>query len=409
MKRFIDAAHAHGIGVIVDVVYNHLGPSDIPHWCFDGNCLGNGNGGAYFYTGSKKSTPWGNTRLDYGRPAVRDYVKDNVLMWLQRYRVDGLRFDGTKYMRTVNGDGSEEINDAWTLFGYMNGAAHAEPWKIMIAEDFGNQDKADGITRANGGGFNSQWDGAFVHPVRDSVLNPPFDQGRNMFALRDAVLHTFNGDPWQRVIYTESHDEDSNGRTRVVSEVDRGNPGSWYARKRSTLGAIVMLTAPGIPMLFEGQEYGESEFFAPEHHMHWDKLATPTGGGLFKLYQDVIRLRRNLANKTRGLEGGLTNFYHIDNTNKVVAYHRYSPNGGGAGDDVVVIANFGGKDLPAGYRIGMPRGGDWQVRFNSAASVYGPGFANTDTHVVANGGGQDGLGTSAEVKIGAYSAVILSQ
>ena len=88
--------------MILDVVYNHLGPSDLDLWQFDGWCE-NERGGIYFYNDDRANTPWGETRPDYGRGEVRQFLLDNVLMWLEEYHVDGLRFDCTQFIRTVNG------------------------------------------------------------------------------------------------------------------------------------------------------------------------------------------------------------------------------------------------------------------------------------------------------------------
>ena len=103
-KRFIQATHQHGIAIVLDVVYNHFGPSDIDLWRFDG-WYENDKGGIYFYNDDRSKTPWGDTRPDYGRPEVRQFIRDNVLMWLEEYHVDGLRFDATAYIRSLDGNG----------------------------------------------------------------------------------------------------------------------------------------------------------------------------------------------------------------------------------------------------------------------------------------------------------------
>src|SRR5947209_13407871 len=91
-RAFVDGAPARGIGVIVDVVYNHLS-SKTALWCWDGSCLGNGNGGVYFYLdAAKRATPWG-PRPDFSRAEVRDYIRDNVIMWLDESHDDWLSSD----------------------------------------------------------------------------------------------------------------------------------------------------------------------------------------------------------------------------------------------------------------------------------------------------------------------------
>jgi 1,4-alpha-glucan branching enzyme len=101
-KEFVKACHEHGIAVLVDVVYNHLGPGDLDLWRFDGWAEGDG-GGIYFYNDWRAQTPWGATRPDYGRPEVRQFLRDNAVMWIEEYHVDGLRWDATAFIRNVHG------------------------------------------------------------------------------------------------------------------------------------------------------------------------------------------------------------------------------------------------------------------------------------------------------------------
>jgi len=121
----------------------------------------------------------------------------------------------------------------------------------------------------------------------------------------------------------------------------------------------------------------------------------------------LIALRRNLTGKTGGLTGQNLNVFHLDNGNKTLAYHRWE--NGGVGDDVVVVANFSSSPLQ-NLNIGFPREGQWHVRFNSGANVYDSGFINGDSFdTTANSGGKDGLSFNANVDVGPYSVVILSQ
>lgn len=403
MKHFVDEAHKRGIGVIFDVVHNHYGPNDLPQWCFSGDCLG--NGGEYFYTDWRSATPWGNTRPDYGRPQVRSYIRDSMMMLLHEYRADGLRWDATKYMRTSDGNEANSIGDAWTVFRDINNEIDAtQPWKISIAEDFGGGDSITNGTGSHGAGFDSQWAGEFVHPLRAAVITQ-YDSSRDMNAVKNAILHKFSGRHTARIIYTESHDEVANGHSRVPEEIWPGNAGSWAAKKRSTLAAGVLFTSPGIPMIFQGQEFLEDGYFSDSDPLDWSKASTYSGINL--LYRDLIRLRRNWFNNTRGLRGGNVNVHHVNNTGKVIAYHRWE--NGGPGDDVVVVANFSNTYFPS-YNIGFPRGGLWYVRFNSDANVYSGDFGNTPTlDTVAYSGGKDSMSYNASFAIGPYSVVIFSQ
>jgi 1,4-alpha-glucan branching enzyme len=402
LKAFIDGAHARGMAVIIDVVMSHWGPNDLSMWCFDGDCLG--NGGPYFYTDYRANTPWGNTRPDYGRGEVRSYIKDTVMMWLHEYRADGLRWDGTKYIRTLSGDGTGDLPDGYSLLQWVNDNAHAQPWKIQIAEDFGVGDPITAATSTGGAGFDSQWDGAFVHPVRDAVI-PLDDSSRSMASVAGAITHLFNGQASRRVVYTESHDEVANGQQRLPEMIWPGNAGSWAAKKRSTLAAAVTFSSPGIPLIFQGQEFLSRGYFQAGVPLDWSYLGWYPG--INQLYRDLAHLRRNWGNNTRGLRGDHVNVFHLDDRDKVLAWHRWDQ--GGPGDDVVVVANFSNTWFP-NYTVGMPRRGYWYLRFNSDWNGYSPDFGNTATFdTSANGGPMDGLGQSASFQLGPYSAVMFSQ
>lgn len=403
LKAFVDAAHQRGIAVMGDVVFNHFGPQDMDLWQYDGWSTSSNTGGIFFYEDANASTPWG-ARPNYGRGEVRTYIKENTMMWLDEFRLDGLRFDGTKFMRLRDYAGPE-IPDGWSMLQWCNESADAQfPGKFMVAEDLGDNAWITKSTGAGGAGFDSQWDGSFAFPVR-SALEAASDSSRDMFAVRDAINKNFNGSMQQRIIYTENHDEVANGRSRVPETIWPGNAGSWFSRKRSTLGAALVMTAPGIPMIFQGQEFLEDGYFAAEDRLDWNKATTY--GKVTDLYRTLIRLRRNLDGTSRGLSGAFTNVFHVNNNAKVLGFHRWQ--NGGAGDDVVVLTNFSNVAYP-NYRVGLPRGGLWRVRFNSDSTAYSADYGNyAATDVTADNSGYDGLPFSGNFRFGPYTSVIFSQ
>lgn len=403
-KRFIKSAHQLGIAVILDVVYNHLGPSDLDLWQFDG-WSENGRGGIYFYNDDRGSTPWGETRPDYGRGEVRQYILDNVMMWLEEYHVDGIRFDCTQFIRTFNGSEAQDLPDGWSLLQWINSEITQKfPGRISIAEDLQNNTWLTKEVGAGGAGFASQWDAMFVHPIRRAVVTPQDDQ-RSLEAIRDAILYRYNDDAFERVIYSESHDEVANGHARVPQEINPDDPKGWYAQKRSTLAASMVFTSPGIPMLFQGQEFLEGGWFRDTVPVDWDQCSEFRG--IVRLYRDLIRLRANREGFTRGLCGQYTQVYHMHNERKVIAFHRWDI--GGAADDVVIVANFS-HDAQENYVIGFPSAGDWKLRFNSDWEGYSDDFGNyMSADIIAKDGSYDGLACYAGVSIGAYSVLIFSQ
>ncbi|MCX7049003.1 MAG: alpha-amylase family glycosyl hydrolase [Candidatus Sumerlaeota bacterium] len=408
LYQFVKAAHAHGIAVILDVVYNHFGPGDLDLWQFDGWSDSDHNGGIYFYDNVRAQTAWGATRPDYGRPEVRQYLRDNALFWLTKYRIDGLRFDSVINIRNRNGNDNDPANDlpeGWSLLQWINNEIRAtQPWKITIAEDLQKNEWLTKDTAGGGAGFNSQWDAGFVHPIRAAIIAAD-DAGRDMLAVRDALCHCYNGNTLGRVIYTESHDEVANGRQRTPEEIWPGNAGSWFSRKRSTLGAALVFTAPGIPMIFQGQEFLEDGYFRDTVPLDWTKLETYAG--IHLLYRNLIRLSRNWFNQTGGLRGQHINVHHINQPGKLIAFHRWE--NGGPGDDVVVVANFANRAYES-YSLGFPKEGLWRVRFNSDWQGYSADFGNHPGYdTTASDSPLDDMPFRANVGIGPYSVLILSQ
>jgi 1,4-alpha-glucan branching enzyme len=403
-KQFIKQAHGHGIAVILDVVYNHLGPSDLDLWQFDGWSEGD-RGGIYFYNDDRASTPWGDTRPDYGRGEVRQYIIDNVLMWLDEYHIDGLRFDCTQFIRTVNGFEDQNLSDGWTLLQWINEEVSRQfPGKITIAEDLQSNEWITKDIGAGGAGFSCQWDAMFVHPIRQAVITT-VDEQRSLTAVGDAITYRYNDDAFGRVIYSESHDEVANGQARVPQEISPDDPKDWYAQKRSTLAAAIMFTAPGIPMLFQGQEFLESGWFRDTVPVDWDQR--DEFHGIVRLYRDLIRLRRNLGGFGKGLCGQFTQVYHLNEAENMIAFHRWEQ--GGINDDVVVVANFSNQPH-YNYTLGLPAEGFWPLRFNSDWQGYSDAFGDflsTDTR--GEPGEYDGFPWHGLVSIGPYSVLIFSR
>lgn len=401
-KTLIKEAHRRGLAVTLDVVYNHFGPSDLDLWTFDG-WSENNKGGIYFYNDYRSSTPWGDTRPDYGREEVRRFIRDNALMWLRDYHLDGLRLDMTPYMRSVNGTGFE-LQEGWSLMRWITDSVREEfPGRITIAEDLHGHDRLTSQD-ADGAGFHTQWDGEFVHPIRESVITMS-DEQRSIDTVASAISHNFGGDPIRRVIYTESHDEVANGSARVPHEIDPGNTTGWFAQKRSTLGAALVMTAPGIPMLFQGQEALEDGWFDDDDPLNWDR--NKGFRGITAMYKSLIDLRLNRYGTTRGLTGRGLNIYHVNDDDNLIAFQRWFEHG--PGDDVVVVANLQ-HVARTGYRVGMPCEGLWKLRFNSDAALYSSIFGDFDSFdVQAFAEDDDGMGAHANLDIGPYTMLIYSQ
>ncbi len=400
LRRFVDEAHARGMGVLLDVVYNHTDRQHQGMWCFDGECPSD-NGVYFFADPTYASTPWG-PRPDYTKKEVADFLIDGLYTWLAEYRMDGFRWDSTNNIRAIDGNGT--VPGGRELMTHANDVLHGLfPRALFIAEDYKGYAPITETIAAGGIGFDAQWDGFF------GTLNPtvakPTDDARDVGAVRNVIAYRYNAAGSNRVIYTEDHDIAGNGGTRLPKTIDAADPTSWRARKGSMLGAAVAFTSPGIPMLLQGQEILQAE--------SWTDKLTPavkwadavTNAPVLAYYTDLLRLRRNLDGVSKGLLGDNVNVFHVNATAKVLAWQRW----GTPGDDAVVIANFSGTAFTS-YIVGLPATGAWHVRFNGDNKKYSADFADTASNdVMATPLARDSMPATGAVALAPYTLVVLSR
>ena len=393
--NFVKEAHKRGIGVIVDVVYNHFGPDEsLDLWQFDG-WHQDGKGGIYFYNDWRAETPWGTTRPDFGRAEVRQYILDNVTMWLNDCHVDGLRLDSTIFIRNVHGHNNEPATDlpeAWHLLQQINTVAKKiKPSSVMIAEDVADNDYITKPTHEGGTGFDAQWELGVPHAIREAL----YPNSVNLAALCSELTRRFNNNAFERIVYSDSHDTAANdGARRLVSEISDSQP----AFDKALIASALVLTMPGIPMLFQGQEFAEDGSFNDWQQLDWQK--EEKNSGIVNAHKELLALRRNVKGIASGLCAENINICHLDENNRVLAYHRW--HNGGPKDDVVVIINFE-QTYHKDYDLGFPRNGQWLVRFNSADNRFGIHAKSYDCHDVLV---ENGAGT---LSLPPYSVIILSQ
>ena len=259
LKRFVDACHQRGLGVVLDVVYNHLGPS--------GNYLG--EFGPYFT--DTHSTPWGEAiNLDGpGSDEVRAWIIDNARMWLRDFHVDGLRLDAvhalvdTRAMPIL-----EEL--AIEVEGL---AAHLRRPLFLIAESDLNDPRLIRPREAGGYSLDAQWGDDVHHAVHATLTGErqgyyvDFGSLETLAeALTRGYVHagtpsTFRGrfhgrpvDPtvtpgWRFVTYLSNHDQVGN---RALGD----RPSANLSPELVKVGAALLLSSPYTPMLFMGEEWG---------------------------------------------------------------------------------------------------------------------------------------------------------
>lgn len=255
LKALIDACHGRGLGVVMDVVYNHLGPA--------GNYLP--RFGPWFT--DTYSTPWGDA-LNYdgaGSDEVRWHVVDNALMWLRDYHCDGLRLDA---VHAIHDESPRHL-----VADVVAAASVLEPRRFIIAESDLNDPKVVRSPEVGGWGADAQWSDDFHHALHAALtgeqtgyyadfgaaedvataLNEVFVYGGRYSAHRDRRHGAPVGDlPRTRFLgYAQDHDQVGN---RAAGE----RLSMLLPVERCEVAAALVLTSPFVPMLWMGEEWGAS-------------------------------------------------------------------------------------------------------------------------------------------------------
>ncbi|MGA9060716.1 MAG: alpha-amylase family glycosyl hydrolase [Terracidiphilus sp.] len=365
--RLIDAAHARGLAVILDVVYNHAGINDNRYWRYDGNFAGddeiyNGapisiRGGIYFVHGYH--TPWGEG-FALWQQEIKDFLLDNARMCLRDYRVDGLRFDAVQAMQS---DGVE----------YIVQTLRAEfPDKYLIAE----YNSGDSSTSASPPqdpygtlGFCATWD--LASPGQTFSL---LGENNVVQQLQYRIGQFSDPNPWRLVAYlTGSHDQvyGGQGDSGMYFAQRFGGRENGWARSKARLAWALNATLAATPMLFMGTEGHLDGFWDPvvsagyDHRIDWLQIGDALGAPMQQMVRDINQLR--WAHPALRSPAGFVT--HADDQNQVVAFKRYNL----AGDVLLVVVNAGNGQWDENqYAVNLAGdGGTWLEVFNSQAPAYG--------------------------------------
>lgn len=425
-RRFIDAAHALGIGVILDVVYNHLGP--------DGNYL------ARFspeYFTKKYTTDWGEA-INFDGPhagPVREYYLQNAAYWISEYHLDGLRIDATQ---NIYDDSPTHI---LAEMSRRTREAAGNRSIILVAENEPQETRLVRPLERGGFGLDALWNDDLHHSALvvlaghneayyTDYLGTPQEfisavkwgylyQGQYYrWQKKRRGTPAFDLDPAAFVTFIENHDQIANSprgiRTHLLT-----SPGRYRAM------TALMLLAPGTPMLFQGQEFGASApffYFAdhkPElgemikkgrkefmaqfpscHTLEMEAaLADPTlvetyerckldfserkkNAAVYQLHKDLLRLRREdpvfRLQQRRGVDGAVLG-------TEAFVLRFFAADGA----DRLLLVNLGSDlhlDPAPEPLLAPPLESVWKILWSSEAAVYGgcgtaPLEANDNWHI----------------------------
>jgi 1,4-alpha-glucan branching enzyme len=332
---------------------------------------------------------------------------DNATFFFKEYHVDGFRFDEVTVIDRYGG---------WQFLQDLTSTLrHEKPEAPLIAEYWADQEAVLRPRDAGGAGFDAVVASGLRQAIRTAVGQAAGGQGARVDL--DPVgreLYPKHGASWRSVQHLENHDivrinNESDRQPRIAALADGSNPRSWYARSRSRVANGLLLTAPGIPMLFMGQEFLEDKYWSdsPDHFrsslIWWDGLDSDKSmRDHLRFVRELIGLRKRLP----GLRGDAVNVFHVHNENRVIAFHRWIE---GIGRDVVVVASLR-EETWWEYELGFPRAGQWLEVFNS--DVYdgwvNPMTAGNAGRVIAAESARHGLPASARIVIPANGLLVFS-
>jgi 1,4-alpha-glucan branching enzyme len=402
LKALVDVFHVHGIAVLLDVVYNHAGGTldDNSIYYFDRQPAGDDNRSLYFtdkgYVGGKIFAYW--------NVGVRQFLIDNAAFYVQEYHVDGFRYDEVTVI---------DQNGGWGFCQNLTDTLHfVDPQTIHIAE-YWNSDQSWVIrpTQSGGAGFDAVWAPGLRDSVRGAIAESANGAGAavHLDPIRDG-LYPPAAFPaaWRSVQCVENHDVVFSGNgPRVAKLSDSNNARSWYARSRSRVATGLILTAPGIPLLFMGQEFLEDKQWSDSESdllIYWEGLNTD------KAMQDHLRFCHELIalrKQQPALRGEAVNVFHVHEANRVIAFQRWVV---GAGHDLVVAASLN-ESTYWSYGLGFPVGGRWHEVFNSGVydNWVNPIVVGNGSGVDANGPPMHGLPCSANLVIPTNGIVVFAR
>jgi 1,4-alpha-glucan branching enzyme len=407
LKALVDLCHLYGLAVLLDVVYNHAGGDfgDQSLYFLDRQSAAGGNRNSLYFTDKGHA---GGLVFDFGKPEVRDFLIQNAKFFLDEYRVDGFRYD---QVSVIDHDGAPH---GWRFCQDLTATLrHHRPSALEKAE-YWSVNRYVVKAPPEGAGFDTTLTDGLRTAVRDVISNAshPDERPLDMTGLARSLWPEGFAEHWRFVQGPENHDIVYRGREQRIARLGHpDNPRSWFGRSRARVATGISLTAPGIPMLFMGQEFLEDKQWSDdfESHkallLHWAGLDSGDKQMLdhLRFTRELIRLRWRYP----GLRGQGFRVVHVHDQNRVLAFHRWVE---GEGHDLIVVLHLA-TFTRFGYRIGVPGSGEWREIFNS--DVYenwvNPEVAGNGGRVLAEPRPLHGFACSATLVLPANSLLVLAR
>lgn len=400
--KFVDMCHAEGIGVLIDWVGAHFPRDECGLFEFDGECC---------YEPSdplrREHPDWGTRIFDYGRYEVRSFLISNVVYWLDKFHVDGIRVDAVASMLYLdygrrggewrpNKDGGNINLEAVQFLRDMNAAALTfDPSAIMCAEESTAFPMVTKPGYDGGLGFNFKWNMGWMHDMVDYMSTDPLFRKGKHNNLTFSLTYAFS----ENFVLPLSHDEVVHGKCSLVNKM----PGD-YSDKFQNLRAFYgyMMTHPGKKLLFMGGEFAQFIEWDEKKELDWllldyDKHRQMQSyvRDLNHYYLDHPALWRNDVDWQ-----GFQWISCDDWQQSVISFRRIDDKG----KEVIVVCNFCPVER-TGYKIGVPRAGAYVPVLSSDDAKYG-GAGTPLAPVKAKKEEMHGLKYAVELTLPAMSTVL---
>lgn len=368
--EMVDVLHQNGIGVIMDWVPAHFPRDAFALAGFDGSCL-------YEHEDPRlgANPDWGTLCFNYGRKEVANFLLGSALAWLDRFHIDGLRFDAVASMLYLNFSrdnwipnkyGGSENLDAIDFLKHVNSVIHSDyPGAITIAEE---STTFAGVTKpvGEGGlGFDFKWNLGWMHDTLDYLKEDPINRKYHHNKMTFPSMFQFT----EKFMLVYSHDEVVHGKSPMVGKMGSG----YWDDKIATLRALYayMWMWPGKKTLFMGDEIAQGHEWRYDESLEWSLLKYIQHEGVRESVRDVAKLYLSDAELAEN-DFNSIGFEWInadDGDNSVFSFLRFTSDGKRC---YATVSNFTPVEQRA-YRLGLPCGGVWKEVLNTDAKTYGGG------------------------------------
>ena len=367
-RRFVDRAHAAGLGVLLDWVPAHF-PSDAHGLVqFDGTHL-------YEYADPREGfhNDWNTLIYNFGRTEVRNFLVGSALYWLERFGVDGLRVDAVAsmlyrdYSRKAgewipNAHGGRENLEAIAFLKRTNEVIGGErPQAVTLAEESTAYPAVSRPTYAGGLGFHYKWNMGWMHDTLQYMARDPIHRPYHHGEMTFGLVYAFN----ENFVLPLSHDEVVHGKGSLLAKMP-GDEWQRFANLRAYYG--FMWGHPGKKLLFMGCVFAQSREWNHDQSLDWHLLQHAPHSGVQRLVRDLNQLYKSSpALHSQDFTGeGFEWIDHDDARRSVLSFLRK----GRGGERMLVVCNFA-PTVHQGFRLGVPAAGQWRERLNTDSTHYG--------------------------------------